>query len=141
MVVTRLLASLVLCRHTLVHKMMTLEQPVGFWPGKSYTVYYPFLFNFVIDEVMRRTLEGLHKSGVQVTSDDNLEYANDALVIEEKMQVSLDELIKINTSFGTRFEPTECKVTLLDMQSLNTARTTQEEALEVVEFAVVAVLV
>ena len=99
----------------------------------------PFLFNFVIDEIMRRTLEGLQNPGVQIASDENLvdlEYADDIVLIfeeEEKAQVFLDELTKVIPSFGMHFAPTKCKVMLVDMQSLNTPLTIQGEALEVVE--------
>ncbi|KER21518.1 hypothetical protein T265_15073, partial [Opisthorchis viverrini] len=65
----------------------------------------PFLFNFVIDEIMRRTLEGLQNPGVQIASEENLvdlEYADDIVLMfeeEEKAQVFLDELTKVIPSF------------------------------------------
>ncbi|KER26552.1 hypothetical protein T265_06196 [Opisthorchis viverrini] len=61
----------------------------------------PFLFNFVIDEIMRRTLEGLQNPGVQIASEENLvdlEYADDIVLMfedKEKTQVFLDELTKV----------------------------------------------
>ncbi|GAA56585.1 forkhead box protein L1 [Clonorchis sinensis] len=99
----------------------------------------PFLFNLVINEITRRTLEGLQNPGVQIASDENvvdLEYADDIVVIfeqEEKAQGFLDELTKVIPSFGMHFAPKKCKVMLLDMQSLNTPLTIQGEVLEVVE--------
>ncbi|KER27476.1 hypothetical protein T265_13796, partial [Opisthorchis viverrini] len=47
----------------------------------------PFLFNFVIDEIMRRTLEGLQNPGVQVACKEDLvdlEYADDIVFIFEE---------------------------------------------------------
>ncbi|KER29596.1 hypothetical protein T265_03797 [Opisthorchis viverrini] len=99
----------------------------------------PFLFNFVIDEIMRRTLEGLRNHGVQIACEENLvdlEYADDIVLMfeeEEKAQVFLDELTKVIPSFGMHFAPTKCKVMLVDVQSLNTPLTIQGEVLEVVE--------
>ncbi|GAA51207.1 protein bicaudal C homolog 1 [Clonorchis sinensis] len=71
----------------------------------------PFLFNFVIDELMRRTLEGLQNPGVQIDCDESfvdLEYADIVLIFEgEKAQVFLDELTKLILSFGIHFAPTK----------------------------------
>ncbi|GAA55804.1 polyprotein [Clonorchis sinensis] len=61
----------------------------------------PFLFNFVIDEIMRRTLEGLQNPGVQIACDENLvdlKHADDIILVfreEEKAQMFLDELTKV----------------------------------------------
>ncbi|KER23336.1 hypothetical protein T265_08748 [Opisthorchis viverrini] len=55
-------------------------------------------FKFVIDEIMRRTLEGLQNPGVQTACEENfvdLEYADDIILMfkeEEKTRVFLDEL-------------------------------------------------
>ncbi|KAG5441646.1 hypothetical protein CSKR_112018 [Clonorchis sinensis] len=57
-----------------------------------------FLYNFVIDEIMRRTLEDLQNLGVQIACDGNLvdlEHADGYVLVfeeEEKVQVFLDEL-------------------------------------------------
>ncbi|KER29204.1 hypothetical protein T265_13425, partial [Opisthorchis viverrini] len=65
----------------------------------------PFLFNFVIDEIMRRTLDGLQNPGVEIVCDEYLvvlEYADDIVLMfeeEEKAQVFLDELTKVIPSF------------------------------------------
>ncbi|KER28875.1 hypothetical protein T265_04346 [Opisthorchis viverrini] len=48
----------------------------------------------------------------------------------------LDELTKFIPSFCMYFAPTNCKVLLVDMQSLNTPLTIQGEGLDVVEFYV-----
>ncbi|KAG5445924.1 hypothetical protein CSKR_111964 [Clonorchis sinensis] len=47
----------------------------------------PLLFNFLTDEIMRQTLQGLQNPGVQIASDENLvvmEYADDIVLIFEK---------------------------------------------------------
>ncbi|KAG5454766.1 hypothetical protein CSKR_104370 [Clonorchis sinensis] len=94
-----------------------------------YTKQCPFLFNFVIDEIMRRTLEGLQNPDVQITANGNLvdlEYAGDiVLVFEEKAQVFLDELTKVIPSFRMYFAPTEFEIMLVDIQSLNPPLTIQ----------------
>ncbi|GAA52519.1 E3 ubiquitin-protein ligase HECTD1, partial [Clonorchis sinensis] len=70
-------------------------------------IYAQFTFNLVIDELMRRTLEGLQNPGVQIACDENLvnlEYADNIVLIfeeEEKAQVFLDELTKVISSVAT----------------------------------------
>ncbi|KER20643.1 hypothetical protein T265_15265, partial [Opisthorchis viverrini] len=99
----------------------------------------PFLFNFVIDEIMRRTLEGLQNPGVQIASEENLvdlEYADDIVLVfeeQEKAQVFLDELTKDILSFGMHFATTKYEVMLLDMQSPSVPLKIHGEPLEVVE--------
>ncbi|KER22412.1 hypothetical protein T265_09491 [Opisthorchis viverrini] len=86
----------------------------------------PFLFNCVIDQILKRTVEGLQNNGVEIAANEDLvdlEYTNDiVLVFEEegKAQVFLNELTEIILSFGMHFVSTKCKVMLLDMQSLDT---------------------
>ncbi|KER27332.1 LOW QUALITY PROTEIN: hypothetical protein T265_13817 [Opisthorchis viverrini] len=83
----------------------------------------PFLFNFVVDEIMRRTLEGLQNPDVQIACEENLadrEYADDIVRREGKGAVLW-------------YAPTKFKVMLVDLQSLNTPLTIQGEVLEVAE--------
>ncbi|GAA47877.1 hypothetical protein CLF_100915 [Clonorchis sinensis] len=59
-----------------------------------------YLFNFVVDEVMRRTLQGHRNPAVQATADGNvvhLKYADDIVPFfeEYKAQMLLDELTKV----------------------------------------------
>ncbi|KER21272.1 hypothetical protein T265_15126, partial [Opisthorchis viverrini] len=72
-------------------------------PGAHRGAHSPFLFNFVIDEIMIRTLQGLQNPGVQIACEENLvdlEYADDiVLIFEEKAQVFLGELNKVIPSF------------------------------------------
>ncbi|KER32932.1 hypothetical protein T265_01026 [Opisthorchis viverrini] len=57
----------------------------------------PFPFKFVIDEILRRMLEGLQNSGVQIALKNTLEYADMILIFkeEEKAQVFLYALTKV----------------------------------------------
>ncbi|KER23075.1 hypothetical protein T265_08973 [Opisthorchis viverrini] len=65
----------------------------------------------VVNEIMRRTVEGLQNPGVQVACEENLvdlEYADDIVLMfeeAEKAQVFLDELTKVIPSFDTMDEP------------------------------------
>jgi hypothetical protein len=99
----------------------------------------PFLFNFIIDEIMTRTLEGLQNPGVRIVAGENLvdlEYADDIVLIFEKeceAQVFLDELTKVISSFGMRFAPKKCKVMLQDVQRPIMPLEIQGESLEFVE--------
>jgi hypothetical protein len=99
----------------------------------------PFLFNFVIDEIMKQTLEGLQNPGVQISTGEyfvDLEYADDIVLIFEKVeeaQVFIDELTRVIPSFGMRFAPAKCKVMLQDTQTPTAPLTIQGETLEVVE--------
>ncbi|KER30056.1 hypothetical protein T265_03429 [Opisthorchis viverrini] len=71
----------------------------------------PFLFNFVTDEIMRRTLDGFQNSGVQIVAGEslvNLEYADDiALIFEDlsEAQALLNKLTAIIPAFGMRLAP------------------------------------
>jgi hypothetical protein len=97
------------------------------------------LFNFIIDEIMKRTLEGLQNPGVRIIGNENLvdlEYADDIVLIFEKeteAQVFLDKLIGVVPFFGMSFAPNKCKVMLQDMGCLNAPLVMYGEALEVVE--------
>ena len=49
----------------------------------------PFLFNFVIDEIMKRELDGLQNPGVRIMTGENLvdlEYADNIVLLFEKLQ-------------------------------------------------------
>ncbi|GAA57148.1 ubiquitin-conjugating enzyme E2 D/E [Clonorchis sinensis] len=92
----------------------------------------PFLYHFVIDEIMRRAVEGLRNPGVQIDCDENLiglGNAEDILRVFKKgemAQVFLDESTKVIPSFGMHFAPTKCEAILVDMQSLSTSLTIQK---------------
>ncbi|GAA55419.1 hypothetical protein CLF_107882 [Clonorchis sinensis] len=73
--------------------------------GLLQKVVSPFLFDFIIDELMRRTLKGLQI--VQIIVGENLEFADDiALIFEDEgtKQALLNKLITIIPSFGMRFQ-------------------------------------
>ncbi|KER22936.1 hypothetical protein T265_09067 [Opisthorchis viverrini] len=99
----------------------------------------PFLFNFVIDEIMRRTLDGFQNPGVQIVAGESLvdlEYADDiALIFEDlsEAQALLNKLTAIIPSFGMRLAPSKCKVLLQNVPSANISLTVQGEPLEIVE--------
>ena len=84
----------------------------------------PFLFNFVIDEIMMQTLEGLSQPGVHVIIGEklvNLEYVDDIVLLFENVQEAqsaLDKLTEIVPSFGMRFAPSKCKAMFLDVNSI-----------------------
>ena len=83
----------------------------------------PFLFNLVIDAVMKRTLEDLQNPSVQTMAGENLvdlDYADNIVLLFEKeeAQVVLNRLSGIIPSFGLRFAPSKCKVMLQDVQNL-----------------------
>uniref|UniRef100_UPI00339A3F21 reverse transcriptase domain-containing protein n=1 Tax=Acinetobacter baumannii TaxID=470 RepID=UPI00339A3F21 len=76
----------------------------------------PFLFNFVIDEIMEECLKGTTESGVQVLPGDklvDLDYADDIVLLfdcQATAQRTLDRLSEVVPSFGMRFAPPKCKV-------------------------------
>ncbi|GAA55085.1 reticulon/nogo [Clonorchis sinensis] len=85
----------------------------------------PSLFNFVTDELMRRTLGGLQKPVVQIVEDENLvdlDYADAiALIFEDQgeTQALLSRLTTVILSFGMRLTRSKCKVKLENVQSMN----------------------
>ena len=99
----------------------------------------PFLFNFVIDEIMKRALDGLQNPGVRIMTGENLvdlEYADDIVLLFEELhqaQSVLYKLTEVIPSFGMRFAPSKCKVMLQDVLCLNTSLTIQGETLEIVD--------
>ena len=59
----------------------------------------PFLFNFVIDEIMRQTLKGLQNPGVHVRAGEklvDLEYADDVVLLFEDVQEAQSVLDKLH---------------------------------------------
>ena len=80
----------------------------------------PFLFNFIIDEILDHTIGGSNCSGVHLTTEENLvdlEYADDIVLLFEhqhEAQECLDRLSETIQSFGMCFAPSKCKVMLQD---------------------------
>ncbi|KER27877.1 hypothetical protein T265_05160 [Opisthorchis viverrini] len=165
---TKLLSSLILRRLMAAREVLTRKNQAGFRPGRKCVDYIftlrqvleqrhmyrrptilvfldfkgalsPFLFNFVIDEIMRRTLDGFQNPGVQIVAGESffdLEYADDiALIFEDhsKAQALLNELTVIIPSFGMRLATSKCKVLLQNVPSTNISLTIQAESLEIVE--------
>ncbi|KER21178.1 hypothetical protein T265_10433 [Opisthorchis viverrini] len=65
----------------------------------------PFLFNFVIDEKMRRTLEDIHNPGVYIVPSKNL--VADNVIFEEsgRTQALVNKLANTATRFAKRIAP------------------------------------
>ncbi|KER20286.1 hypothetical protein T265_11129 [Opisthorchis viverrini] len=82
-------------------------------------------FGAVIDEIMKRTLDGLQNSSVPIVADESLVdlgYADDmALIFEDQSeaQTLLNKLTTIIPSFGMRLVPSKCKVMLQNVSSAN----------------------
>ncbi|KAK6756651.1 hypothetical protein RB195_014835 [Necator americanus] len=75
----------------------------------------PFLFNFAIDDVMRRTVDQcpadivLAPSGCPLT---DLEYADDVVIFAEsstKLQHVVNLVSKLAAAYGLRLRPDKCK--------------------------------
>ncbi|WP_353806011.1 reverse transcriptase domain-containing protein, partial [Acinetobacter baumannii] len=98
----------------------------------------PFLFNFVIDEIMEECLNDTTESGVQVLPGDrliDLDYADDIVLLfhcQATAQRTLNRLSEVVPSFGMRFAPSKCKVLPQDTDLLESALVLQNEELEVV---------
>ena len=80
----------------------------------------PFLFNFAIDDVLRRAFDGLVGSGVELLPGSrvtDLDYADDIAVLGDDARVvqqALDRLSIEVSKFGMCFAPSKCKVLLQD---------------------------
>ncbi|GAA52763.1 hypothetical protein CLF_108775 [Clonorchis sinensis] len=106
-----------------------LQVKVDGKPGTPYGVegwpLSPLIINFLVDEIMRQTLEDLQNPGVQVASDDilvDLECADDVVLVfeeEEKAQLFLDELTRVIPSFDMPFALTKYEILLLDIRCLS----------------------
>ncbi|KAK6751524.1 hypothetical protein RB195_003115 [Necator americanus] len=79
------------------------------------TVAEPFLFNFAIDDIMRRTVDQcpadivLAPSGCPLT---DLEYADDVVIFAEsstKLQHVVNLVSKLAAAYGLRLRPDKCK--------------------------------
>ncbi|KAK6748443.1 hypothetical protein RB195_001208 [Necator americanus] len=79
------------------------------------TVVGPFLFNFAIDDIMRRTVDQcpadiiLAPSGRSLT---DLEYADDVVIFAEsstKLQHAVKLVSKMAAAYGLRLRPDKCK--------------------------------
>ncbi|KER26706.1 hypothetical protein T265_06072 [Opisthorchis viverrini] len=71
----------------------------------------PFLFNFVIDEIMRRTLDGLQNAGVLIVCDEHLvdlEYADDTASLT--IQGRALKVVELSTYLGS-FVGSDCNIT------------------------------
>ncbi|KER34118.1 hypothetical protein T265_12417 [Opisthorchis viverrini] len=96
------------------------------------------LFNFVTDEIMRRTMDSLQNPGVQIVADESpvdLEYADEiALNFEDQSEAQplLNKLTTIIPSFGMRLAPSKCEM-LQNVPSANIPLIIQAESPEIVE--------
>ena len=80
----------------------------------------PFLFNFAIDDVLRKAFDGLTGNGVELLPGSritDLDYADDIAVLGDDarvVQLALDRLSVEVSKFGMCFAPSKCKVLLQD---------------------------
>jgi exonuclease III len=99
----------------------------------------PFLFNFAVDDILNRSLEGLTNAGVELLPGNrvlDLEYADDIALLSDNTQAiqnALNRLAIEVSRYGMHFGPSKCKVLLQDWQEPVPAFTIGDETLETVE--------
>jgi hypothetical protein len=99
----------------------------------------PFLFNFVIDDIMKSALKDSYDFGVELLPGSKLtdiEYADDIALLgktSESMQQLLDRLSIAAAEYGMKFAPAKCKVLLQDWVGSEPNLTITDIALEVVD--------
>ncbi|KAK6760740.1 hypothetical protein RB195_021985 [Necator americanus] len=75
----------------------------------------PFLFNFAVDEIMRRTVEQCPADVILVPSAHplvNREYANDVVMFASssaKLQHAVNLVSKLAATYSLRLRPDQCK--------------------------------
>ena len=112
---------------------------------RVYRVLSPFLFNFVID-IMMRALEGLPKPGVHVITGEklvDLEYADDIVPLFEDVLEAQSVLVKLTSiipSFGMRFASSKCKAMFQDVVDLNTTLDLQGAVYIVAQLSILSVV-
>ena len=80
----------------------------------------PFLFNFVMDEIMKDCLRYTGETGVDLSSGVklcDLDYADDKVLLfsdEASAQSTLDRLVESIRPFGMQFAPSKCKMLMQD---------------------------
>ena len=99
----------------------------------------PLLFNFVIDDILHRTMDKRIISGINVLETGNssdLEYADDILCLfdsfEEAQATSNDVNVAVGR-YGLSFTPSKCKVMLTDWTGLITPLTVSDGELDLVD--------
>jgi hypothetical protein len=98
----------------------------------------PFLFNFVIDDILQRSLEPIENCGVELipgTRVADLDYADDIALVGENsnvIQSALSFLALEVSRYGMAFAPSKCKVLLQDWQDPPPALTLAGDSLEFV---------
>ncbi|CAH8490480.1 unnamed protein product [Dicrocoelium dendriticum] len=96
----------------------------------------PFLFNFAIEDVLQRALEGVQDCGVELLPGDrltDLDYADDIALLEDdpqSVQNALDRLAMEASKYGLCFTPGKCKTLLQDWQVPEPALTIAGHVLE-----------
>ena len=99
----------------------------------------PFLFNFVIDDILHRTMDKRIISGINVLETGNfldLEYADDIVCSFdsfEEAQATLNDLSVAAGRYGLSFAPSKCKVMLTDWTGSITPLTLSDEELDFVD--------
>ncbi|CAH8492285.1 unnamed protein product [Dicrocoelium dendriticum] len=96
----------------------------------------PFLFNFAIEDVLQRALEGVQDCGVELLPGDrltDLDYADDIALLgddPQSVQNALDRLAMEASKYGLCFTPGKCKTLLQDWQVPEPALTIAGHVLE-----------
>ena len=99
----------------------------------------PFLFNYVMDDILIQALRDSVNSGIELNPGPKLtdiEYADDVALLgksEEEMQRFLLKLTKAAQSYGMRFAPAKCKVLLRDWVGAYPVLSIAGSTLEIVE--------
>jgi hypothetical protein len=80
----------------------------------------PFLFNYIVDDILEGALKGSEDLGVELLPGNKLtdiEYADDIALLSSSssnMQIMLNRLNDTVGLYGMRFAPSKCKVLLQD---------------------------
>ena len=98
----------------------------------------PFLFNFVIDEIMEHCLSNVTSTGVEMLPGEkivDLEYADDKVLLFdnfEEAQLVLNRISESANFFGMRFAPSKCKMLIQDCDAIENL-SLYNEPIEVVD--------
>jgi hypothetical protein len=99
----------------------------------------PFLFNFVMDDILQQTLCGRDAGGVELLPGNkitDLEYADDIALLgnnAQDLQETLNRLAFEASRYGLYFAPAKCKMLVQDWQGPVPALTLAGDSLDLVD--------